>query len=103
MATEYLEEWRPVKGYENSYEVSSLGRVRSLSYSLPSDKHASGVYRKFGIILNPRLNPKGYLSVCLRYKRVMKAMMVKNLVANTFGIAYGNGKYVYCKDGNNYN
>lgn len=26
-----MEQWRPVPGYETSYEVSSLGRVRSLS------------------------------------------------------------------------
>ena len=24
------EEWRPIRGYEGRYEVSSLGRVRSL-------------------------------------------------------------------------
>lgn len=26
------EEWRPIKGYEGLYEVSSLGRVKSLNY-----------------------------------------------------------------------
>lgn len=30
-----LEEWRPVPGYEGFYEVSSLGRVRSLDRSHP--------------------------------------------------------------------
>lgn len=29
------EEWRPVLGYEGLYEVSSLGRVRSLSHVVP--------------------------------------------------------------------
>ena len=28
-----MEEWRPVKGYESRYEVSSLGRVKSLNYN----------------------------------------------------------------------
>nr|DAS03745.1 MAG TPA: NUMOD4 motif protein [Caudoviricetes sp.] len=27
------EEWRTIKGYEGRYEVSNLGRVRSLNYN----------------------------------------------------------------------
>lgn len=27
-----LEEWRTIKGYEDRYEVSNLGRVRSLTH-----------------------------------------------------------------------
>lgn len=30
-----LEQWRPITGYEGLYEVSSLGRVRSLSRVVP--------------------------------------------------------------------
>lgn len=29
---EYEEIWKPVRGYEGKYEVSSIGRVRSLNY-----------------------------------------------------------------------
>lgn len=28
-----LEEWRTIKGYEGRYEVSNVGRVRSLNYN----------------------------------------------------------------------
>lgn len=42
------EEWRPVKGYEGLYEVSNIGRVKSL--------HASQ-----GIILKQGTYSNGYM------------------------------------------
>ena len=33
------EEWRPIRGYEGSYDVSNLGRVRSLDRIV---KHRKG-------------------------------------------------------------
>ena len=30
---EIKEEWRPVNGFEGLYEVSNLGRIKSLSYT----------------------------------------------------------------------
>ena len=29
----YIEQWKPIKGYEGMYEVSTYGRVRSLNYN----------------------------------------------------------------------
>lgn len=31
--------WKPVKGYEGKYEVSSIGRVRSLNYNNSGEVH----------------------------------------------------------------
>lgn len=42
------ENWRPVRGYEGSYEVSDLGRVRSVR-----------------VVLKPMRVPKGHLQVAL--------------------------------------
>lgn len=56
MAAEHsAEEWRPVKGHEGRYEVSSLGRVRSLIRAEPR-------------ILKPTRDWKGYHRVSLSGK-----------------------------------
>lgn len=61
MATENPtpERWLPVRGYEGLYEVSDLGRVRSL------DRIVSGPRTWRGRILTPTLNNVGYLGVML--------------------------------------
>jgi len=53
------EEWRAIAGREGEYEVSSLGRVRSLDRVL-----ADGRRRK-GQILAPRFGATGYVTTCL--------------------------------------
>ena len=47
------EEWRPVKGFEGYYEVSNLGRVKSLDHvdsigriCYGRIKHLSSIYKK---------------------------------------------------------
>ena len=62
-----MEIWKPVKGYEDSYEVSSLGNVRGLKYN---------------IILKPHIKNK-YLAVNL-YKDTCKHFYVHRLVAEAF-------------------
>lgn len=49
-------EWRPIAGYEGRYEVSSLGKVRSLDY-----RGVKGWVKE----LSPTPNNKGYLQVSL--------------------------------------
>lgn len=60
------EEWRPVKDFEDRYEVSNLGRVRSLDRTIEVErcgKKYTTVTR--GKILLPQPRSHGYLSVCL--------------------------------------
>ena len=57
------EEWRAVPGYEGLYEVSNMGRVRSLDGEVVTKR---GVRKKkAGVILRPVIGKKGYCVVGL--------------------------------------
>lgn len=58
-----IKEWRPVVGFEGGYEVSNLGRVRSLDRFLPRIGNSPRIYR--GKILNPQAKKAGHLWVQL--------------------------------------
>lgn len=82
------EEWRPICGYEGLYEVSSLGRVKSLANEfLRKEK-----ILKFGKMKN------GYLYVNLCKEGKMKNCTVHRLVANAFIENTNNFKCVNHKD-----
>lgn len=72
------EEWRPVVGYEGRYEVSSLGRVRSLD-RLIYHKESNTYHKVRGRMLSTCLDGKGYPFVALgggksNQKRVHRLM-----------------------------
>lgn len=76
------EQWCPVVGYENEYEVSDQGRVRSMArvfYQL-SRWGSLYPYRKAGQLLKPGLTSVGYPSVSL----CGKTHLVHRLVAAAF-------------------
>lgn len=73
------EEWRPVVGYEGRYEVSNLGRVRSLDRII-TEKTGRKRKRK-GQILSPTVMRNGYASI---YLPVRKMKYVHALVAEAF-------------------
>lgn len=77
-----MEIWRPVHGFERFYEVSSLGRVRSLD-KIVQNSHGKAI--KKGKILRQSISPKtGYCSVALWHRRKGKSCLVHRLVAYAF-------------------
>jgi hypothetical protein len=75
-----MEIWKDVKGYEGIYEVSSLGRVKSLK------RIVIGKYRVYNIeekILKYS-SSAGYLQVPLCKNNIEKTRLVHQLVAEAF-------------------
>ncbi len=76
------EEWRPVADFTDFYEVSTLGRVRSIGRITLSD---SGRPRFCdGKILRPRTSGSGYPQVALYKDGKGKTISVHRLVALAF-------------------
>ena len=73
--------WKDVAGYEGKYQVSNLGRVKSLSRTI---NHSDGKnITRHGKILTPFKNAKGYCLVDLRNK-ARHTVQVHRLVAQAF-------------------
>lgn len=81
------EVWKPIKGYEGIYEVSSYGRVRSLeridTRPNPRTGKAMNFTTKQRIITN-RNHPKGYKTVLLRKGGSSEQFLLHRLVARAF-------------------
>ena len=88
------EEWRDIEGYEGLYQVSNLGRVKSL-------RNNHGQFREK--ILKPGKNKLGYLQVNLYKEGKIKRCLVHRLVAETFIPNVNNYTQVNHKDENKTN
>lgn len=76
------EEWRPVVGWEDAYEVSSFGRVRSISrIVMAKDGRCIPLQ---GRPVTPVVIPKGYLQVRLWRDNRPHPIYVHKLVLNAF-------------------
>lgn len=65
--------WKPVIGYEGLYEVSNIGRVKSLSYNRTGKEK----------LMTP-VDNKGYYRVLFNSKGYRKQKLVHRLVAEAF-------------------
>lgn len=76
------EQWKPIKGYEGIYEVSTFGRVKSLQHSMVSK---DGKIRHFPEVIK-KLSPNwsGYLLVGLSKEGRSRTKAVHRLVAQAF-------------------
>ena len=77
--------WKPIKGYEDLYEVSNLGNVKSVSRIVKGIKY--GKYYEFTIkerILKPNIDNKGYYRVKLYKDGISETKKVHRIVAESF-------------------
>jgi hypothetical protein len=83
---EATEVWKDIKDYEGHYQVSNIGRVKSLARVVEIRKTIFG--NKKEIFLKPTKNRKGYLTVklCKKSDEVCseKSKIIHRLVANEF-------------------
>jgi hypothetical protein len=68
------EVWKPIKGYEGRYEVSNMGRVKSLNYN----------HTKREKILKPRVSVGGYLTIGLTKNDKRHTQQIHRLVYDAF-------------------
>lgn len=87
------EDWIVIKDYKGHYQISSFGRVKSLSR-----KGYDGRNLKERI-LKPILNSEGYLSVNLYKNNTKKTFRIHRLVAKAFILNLNNKLEVNHKDG----
>ena len=74
--------WKDIKDYEGLYQVSNLGRIRSLDRLV---KHAfKGYSRLKGKIKPCRKNTHGYLNINLCKDGKAKTLLIHRLVAQAF-------------------
>lgn len=67
--------WKDIKGYENRYQVSNLGKIRRKNYDYRSPK-----YR----ILKPKIEKNGYYRITLSFNNCSKTYGIHRLVAQAF-------------------
>jgi hypothetical protein len=76
-----MEIWADVKGYEGVYQVSNLGRVKSLDREV---KFSHGFRKIKGIVLKDGLDANGYCKISLSYNSKTETKNIHQLVAIAF-------------------
>lgn len=76
-----IEVWKDIKGYKGLYQVSNLGRIKSLPKPMTNGK---GNYYRKERILKPIIQNTGYLTVTLYKNKKDDIYYIHRLVAETF-------------------
>jgi hypothetical protein len=88
----YIELWKPIKGFEGLYEVSSLGNVRALAKSRRRD------YPE--LMMKPEIMRLGYHRVQLSRFGETRKVLIHRLVAEAFMPCGQDGFEINHKNGN---
>ncbi len=95
-----MEVWKAITEYEDLYEVSNQGRIRSLSRTVPCK---GGTRNTTGKIRKTFLNRRGYLVTTLSKQNKLKTFTVHQLVAQAFIPDFVRGTELNHIDGNKEN
>lgn len=94
-----METWKDIKGYEGRYQVSDLGRVKSLCRSYSTGAY-SAMINMSERIMRQKTRKSGYRVVGLWLDGVQKDHYVHRLVAEAFLDNKDNLPYINHKDRN---
>ena len=89
--------WKPIAKFDNQYEISSCGRIRSVHSII--HKSNGSTYTRQSKILKPTLNHSGYLAGAVSINGEMKPYTIARLVAEAFIPNPENKSTVNHKDG----
>ena len=92
--------WKDIKGFEGLYQVSNLGRVKSLTRKV---KTFNGFRTSKGQLLKPLKTNRGYYRVDLKQKQKNKYVSIHRLVSEAFVPNPNNYRIVNHKDSNQAN
>lgn len=95
-----MEKWKDVVGYEGSYQVSNLGRVKSVERYRDNHGKPQIIHEK---IKNTRMKNSGYLITDLYKNNKQKTVMIHRVVASAFLPVEEGKETVNHKDGNKLN
>ncbi|RFZ78320.1 endonuclease [Lacrimispora amygdalina] len=76
------EVWKPIFGYEDLYEISNYGRVKSIERLVKSNNNNFRLQKES--IRKPTVNNRGYFSIRLCKNGKYKAQFIHRLVAIAF-------------------
>ena len=98
-----MEIWKDISNYENLYQVSNLGRVRSITHTRKNGREKNHVCISKGKMLTPGKDNSGYMVVVLSKNGKTKSYRVHRLVAQEFLENKNNFKCINHKDENKAN
>lgn len=75
--------WKDIKDFEGRYQISNLGRVKSLTRTI-TEKNTGKTYVLYGKILKERHMSNGYIQACLCKNSKYTYKYVHRLVAQAF-------------------
>lgn len=81
-----METWKPIPGYENAYEISDIGRVRSKDRYVKGFNSRYGEYQAFrlGRVRSAKTSKSGYPMINLLHGGIVKWFSIHFLVLSAF-------------------